>query len=511
MSGVDNNSRIAKNTLLLYFRMFFTMAISLYTSRVVLSTLGITDFGLYSVVGGVVSSFIFLNGAMASSTQRYLTVELEKGDKQKLRDVFSISLMFHFAIALLILIIAETVGLWFLKNKMTIPENRMIAAMWVYQFSILNVLIIIISVPYNALIIAHEKMKAFAYISIFEVVLKLLIVLLLGFLNYDKLILYAVLYFLLQLVIRYIYGRYCRLNFPETKFEYKKYDVAFMKEMGSFAGWHLIGNFSAMTFTQGVNILLNIFYGPVLNAARGIAVQVQGVVSQFFINFQMALNPQITKSYASGNFQYMYNLIYGSSKFTFYLLLLLCLPLYIETDYVLSLWLTEVPPNTVIFLRLILISAIIDAVANPLIISAMATGNVKKFEIAIGVILLLILPISYFCLRLGCPAYSVFVIQIVFVFIAYLARLILIKSMISLPLKTYFVEVVIKIFLVFIFSVPLPIMLKTMLPNNFISFITICLFSILSVATVVYSIGLNGMEKNFIKEKLFSIIKKIKK
>ncbi len=225
----------------------------------------------------------------------------------------------------------------------------------------------------------------------------------------------------------------------------------------------------------------------------------------------MALNPQITKSYASGNFQYMYNLIYGSSKFTFYLLLLLCLPLYIETDYVLSLWLTEVPPNTVIFLRLILISAIIDAVANPLIISAMATGNVKKFEIAIGVILLLILPVSYFCLRLGCPAYSVFVIQIVFVFIAYLARLILIKSMISLPLKTYFVEVVIKIFLVFIFSVPLPIMLKTMLPNNFISFITICLFSILSVATVVYSIGLNGMEKNFIKEKLFSIIKKIKK
>ncbi len=196
---------------------------------------------------------------MASSTQRYLTVELEKGDKQKLRDVFSISLMFHFAIALLILIIAETVGLWFLKNKMTIPENRMIAAMWVYQFSILNVLIIIISLPYNALIIAHEKMKAFAYISIFEVILKLLIVLLLGFLNYDKLILYAVLYFLLQLVIRYIYGRYCRLNFPETKFEYKKYDVAFMKEMGSFAGWHLIGNFSAMTFTQGVKYTIKYF------------------------------------------------------------------------------------------------------------------------------------------------------------------------------------------------------------------------------------------------------------
>jgi O-antigen/teichoic acid export membrane protein len=507
MKSVDNNKRIAKNTLLLYIRMFFTMAISLYTSRIILSTLGISDFGLYSVVGGVVSSFIFLNGAMASSTQRYLTFELEKGDIQKLREVFSISLIFHFSIAILLFVLAETVGLWFLINKMTIPENRRTAAMWVYQFSILNVLIIIISVPYNALIIANEKMKAFAYISVLEVVLKLAIVFLLGFLEYDKLIVYAMLYFSLQLVIRFVYGRYCRLNFPETKFEYKKYDVVFMKEMGAFAGWHLIGNFSAMTFTQGVNILLNIFYGPVLNAARGIAVQVQGVISQFFVNFQMALNPQITKSYAADNHQYMYSLIYGSSKFTFYLLLLLCLPLYIETEYVLSLWLKEVPPNTVIFLRLILVSAIIDAVANPLIISAMATGKVKKFEIVIGLILLLILPVSYFCLTIGCPSYSVFIIQIVFVLMAYIARLLMIKSMIGLPLRVYFSEVLIKIFLVIILSVPLPILLKIFLPYNFTAFVTVCLFSIINVIVVVYTIGLSCTEKNFVKDKLFSFVK----
>ena len=482
------------------------MAISFYTSRLVLVYLGIEDFGIYNVVGGIVSTFLFLNGAMASSTQRYLTFELEKNDNEKLRVIFTISMFIHTVIALFILILGETLGLWFLNTQLNIPDDRFVAAFWVYQFAILNMMVLIISVPYNAVIIAHERMKAFAYISVVEVFLKLLIVLSLALSSFDNLIFYSFLYFIVQLSIRWIYIIYCKRNFKETELKGFTYDLNLIKEMTAFAGWNLIGNFSFMTFYQGINILLNIFFGPVVNAARGIAVQVQGVISQFFVNFQMALNPQITKSYASKELHYMYSLIFRSTKFTFFLLFVICLPLFLETNVVLDIWLKEVPMHTAIFLRLILITSIFDAISNPLIISAMATGKVKKFELIIGSILLLILPFSYLILKLGGAPYTVFIVHIFFSIVAYVVRLIIVKQLIFISLKEYFINVIFKCGLVMSFAIPLPLYLKYILNDNLISFFLISCISVITSLTAIYFVGLDFSEKNYIKSKVIHYV-----
>lgn len=507
----SNNKRIAKNTLLLYMRMFFTMAVTLYTSRIVLSTLGVEDFGIYNVVGGVVSMFGFINAAMSSATQRYLTFSLGKSDFCQLQKVFNISLSIHALISVLIIILAETIGLWFLYNKMTIPTFRMDAALWVYQFSILSSVVMIMSVPYNAVIIAHEKMSAFAYISILEVLLKLLIVLILQIGGFDRLKLYAILIFGIQFLIRLIYGSYCGRYFPETKIR-KFRDWKLFKEMLSFAGWSLWGNCAAIAFTQGVNILLNIFFGPVVNAARGVAVQVQGAVSQFSMNFQTALNPQITKSYAVKDYSYMHSLIFRSSKFTYFLLLLLSLPVMIETEMLLTMWLKVVPDYTISFLRLMLCVTIIDAIANPLMISAAATGRIKFYQFVIGGILLLILPISYIVLKLGFNPSSVFVVHLCICVIAYFARLYIIRPMIQLSLLTYTKNVLVKCIFVTLFSLILPFFLKIILPEeNIVYFLLVCFTCLLSVSVSIYVLGLDISERLFVKRKVIYILSKIHK
>ena len=500
----SNNVRLAKNTLSLYFRMLFMMLVNLYTSRVVLNTLGVEDFGIYNVVGGIISSFAFINGAMASSTQRYLTFELEKGNIKKMREIFSVSLIIHISIAALIFIISETIGMWFLKTHMTIPIERLNAAYWVYHFSMLSLVIIIVGVPYNAVIVSHEKMKAFAFISIIEAVLKLCIVYILQTVDYDKLKIYSILHFLIQLLTRLTYINYCKNNFLETHFkiQIQKRNIALAKEMSGFAGWNLFGNFAAMTFIQGLNILLNVFFGPTVNAARGIAVQVQGVVSQFFTNFQMAINPQITKSYASGNVHYLHRLIYSSSKFTFFLMLILCLPIFIKTKYVLSLWLQVIPEYADTFLRIILISSVVDAISNPIIISVMATGKVKLFEITVGIILLFILPASYLALKLGAPPYSVFIIHLVFCCIAYIARLLIFKVTITFDLKGYFNEVVKRCFVVLVLSILVPTYIASCLADSFLSLIIISVLSTLSTIFIIYIVGLNSDERQVVNNKL---------
>lgn len=304
----DNNKRIAKNTLFLYFRMLLMMGISLYTSRVVLKTLGVEDYGIYNVVGGIVAMFGFINGSMSSATQRYITFALGKGDKKRLQTVFCTTLQIHVLIAGIIVLLGETIGLWFLYSKMQIPIDRMNAAFWVLQASIIDSAIKVISVPYNADIVAHEKMSAFAYISILEAVLKLAIVYVLVVFVFDKLILYAFLLLTVQILIRFCYSSYCNKHFEETKYRHI-WDKALLKEMIGFAGWSMFGNLAAVLFGQGLNMLLNVFFGPVVNAARGIAVQVQIAIQQFVGNFQMALNPQITKTYATHKFESMHRLM----------------------------------------------------------------------------------------------------------------------------------------------------------------------------------------------------------
>lgn len=335
-----NNKRIAKNTILLYGRMLLLMAISLFTSRVILNVLGVVDYGVYNVVGGIVTMFGFLNSSMASATQRYITFALGKGDELQLQKVFSTALQIHTLIAGVVVLLGEIVGLWFLYNKMQVPPDRMEAAFWVLQSSIVSSAVMIVSVPYNAAIIAHEKMSAFAYISIVEAALKLIIVYLLLIFSVDKLILYAFLILGVQVTIRFCYSIYCKRHFFETKYR-RICEKSLLKEMGQFAGWSMFGNLSAVLFNQGVDMMLNVFFGPVVNAARAVAVQVQGAIRQFVTNFQVALNPQITKTYAQDDLANMHQLMFRSARFSFYLLFLISLPVLFETDFILKTWLKK--------------------------------------------------------------------------------------------------------------------------------------------------------------------------
>lgn len=506
MNHSADNKRIAKNTFLLYLRMLFNMVVSLYTSRIILKILGVDDFGIYNVVGGIIVMFTFLNSAMAASTQRFLSFEL--GKRENIHKVFSSSVLIHRIIALIVLLSGETIGLWFVNTQLNIPSLRMDAANVVYQCSIFICLLNIISIPYNATIIAHEKMKAFAYISIIETSLKLVAVLLLPIFSSDKLKLYALFLLGISIIIRLLYTQYCYKNFPEIRGKLHQ-DKALLKEMTHFAGWSMLGNIALIAYTQGLNILLNIFFGPAVNAARGVAVQVQNAINSFCTNFQTALNPQITKSFASNELAYMHQLIVRSSKFSFFLLLILSLPVLIETDIILKWWLGNVPDYTVNFTRIMLLISMIDATSNPLIISAHATGKIRIYQMVVGGILLCILPISYITLKLGATPEAVFVVHLLIVCIAQFARLWVIRPMIKLSLKYYFQQVIIKIGLVFFLSIILPFMLYKLLSITWWSFILICCTCVCCTIFSIYTVGLNKEERMFIQHKVQSFRKKI--
>lgn len=499
LNSLEHSRRIAKNTLLLYFRMAITMMVSLYTSRVILNTLGVEDFGIYNIVGSIIGILGFLNGAMSATAQRYLTLELGKGNYKKLQQVFSSCLFIHILLAVLVIVVSETLGLWLLRNKIQIPIERIDAAFWVFQASVLASVIMILSVPYNSVIIAHEKMSAFAYISVLEVILKLVIVYLLAFFPVDKLILYAILIVIVQLFIRLCYGWYCKRHFPETAFKFC-YDRILVKEMMGFTGWNLFGNLAGVVCTQGLNVLLSIFFNPVINAARGISVQVQNAINQFAYNFQTAMNPQITKSYAVGDFSYMHILIEKSGKLTFFLLLFLSLPVFFETQSLLSLWLKTVPDYTVPFLRLMLCTTIVDAVANPLMIAASATGNVKFYQSIVGGLLILILPVSYVALKIGGEPISVFVVHVVICIIAFGVRLFIVRPLIHLSIRSYLKNTLWKCFLVSIVSITSTFLFKIFSASWNNLFLT-CLFSMFSVFLSVYFGGLDASERKFVKER----------
>lgn len=502
-----SNKRIAKNTLLLYIRMLFLMAVSLYTSRVVLDTLGIEDFGIYNVVGGFVSMFSFLNSAMASTTQRYLNFELGKGNVERLRMVFSTSINIHAAISIIILLLAETVGIWFLYTYMTIPEARFSAAMWTYQMVILSTVVMVMSVPYNAAIIAHEKMGAFAYISVMEVILKLAIVYVLLVFDFDKLKLYAVLMLAVQILIQIIYTAYCNRHFEETKY-HRVWNGKLFREMTGFAGWNLFGNIAAVAFTQGLNVLLNLFFTPAVNAARGIAVQVQNALRGFCFNFQTALNPQIVKSYAANELEAMHSLIYRSTKFSFFLLLFISLPVLMQTETILAWWLKTVPEHTAMFVRLTLVASFIEVIGNPLITGAMANGRIKVYQMVVGGLLFMILPLSYLSLRLGFSPESVFVVQIFMMVISHIARVYMVRPMINLSVKAYLHRAISPLFIVSAVSIILPFIVNGCTEGGIIGFVFVCLACFLSVGTSSYWLGLDSIERAFVRTQITKILRK---
>lgn len=502
----SNNQRIAKNTLMLYIRMLFTMGVSLFTSRVILQSLGVEDYGVYSVVGGIIAMFSFINGGMVSATQRFLTFEIGKGNMLQLKKVFSTSLQIHAIIALIIVLLGETVGLWFLYEKLVIPESRMTAAFWVYQCSIVASVVSIMSVPYNADIIAHEKMSAFAYISVLEVVLKLAIVYALYITPWDKLISYAVLILSVQLLIRFVYARYCSKHFEESHYHHH-IDKPLFKEMLSFAGWSFWGNLASILYTQGLNMMLNIFFGPVVNAARGIASQIQGVVQQFVSNFQMALNPQITKTYASGELDKMHSLMFRSARFSFMLLFFLSLPIMFETNYILTLWLGIVPEYTVIFARIIIAISLIYTIANPCVIANQATGKVKVYQTVVGGLLLLILPISYIVLKMGAPAYSVFIVHFCVESVAQFARMYMLRNMIGLPLLSYVKNIYLPIMGVVALSIVLPMLVYNNMQEGIIRLFAVGMTCVVSVAITSLFIGMTRNERTFLIDKSLKVLK----
>lgn len=506
-----NNKRIAKNTVMLYLRMFLIMIITLYTSRIILQTLGIMDFGIYNVVAGVVAMFGFISSSLSGSTSRFITFSLGRGDMDDLQREFSSIVIIHYLMAVGILILAETVGLWFVLHKLVIPDNRVHAAFWVYQSAVISSVIMLVSTPYNALIIAHERMSAFAYISILETISKLGIVLLLFVVKYDKLIVYAVLIVLVQIIVRIVYTVYCRSHFPESKGKLIL-DKKRAQEIFSYAGWVLNGNLAVVGCTQGVNILLNLFFGPAVNAARGIAVQVQSACNQFFSSFQMAVNPQITKSYAQNNLHYMHQLVISSSRFSFYLMLLISLPIFFQTEYILQLWLGEVPDYTVEFVRIILFVALNSTLSGPTIISIHATGHIKKFQVIEGSVLLTVVPICYVLLKFFHISaenviFTYFIIEVVTQFV----RVLIVFPAIKLPISVYFMKIIWPIIKVSAFSWILPYNILVYSKGSFSQLIVLCMIilsAFFSVTLCVWGVGITHTEKSIINIKLRSLFQR---
>lgn len=506
----QNSRRIAKNTLLLYVRMLFMMAVSLYTSRVVLQTLGVEDFGIYNVVGGVVAMFSVISGSLSAAISRFITYELGKGDKDKLIRIFSSSVTIQLGLGLVILILAEAIGVWFLNAKMTIPLSRIYAANWVFQLSILTFIINLISVPYNAAIIAHEKMSAFAYISIFEAVAKLLIVYMLLWSPFDKLIFYAILMASVALIIRFIYGYYCKRHFEECTYHFI-FDRELLKKMFGFAGWNFIGAASAVLRDQGGNIVINLFCGPAVNAARGIAYQVNSAIHGFVSNFMMALNPQITKSYAAGDKEYMMTLINQGARLSFYILLLLSLPVVINVHYILMLWLKTVPEHTTLFVQLVLIFAMSESISNPLVTAMLATGNIRNYQIVVGGLQMLNLPISYILLRYGFIPETVLIVAICISQCCLAARLYMLRGMIGLSVREYLSKVYLNVLAVTALSAVIPCISSYYLSETFLNFIIICVVSVICTFTVIYLVGCNRKERQFILSKIIAIKDKLRR
>lgn len=503
-----NNIRVAKNTIILYIRMVFLMIVTLYTSRVIINVLGFYDYGIYTAVGGFVAMFGVISNSLTAAIGRFITFELGHGNKEKLNSIFSTSLLIQSIIAGVIIILAETVGIWFLNVHMTIPSERLYAANIVLQFSIITFAIQLISVPYNAAIIAHENMGAYAVISIINGFGTLLVAFSLKIIDsFDKLIAYSILIAILTLLVRVIYGIYCKKHFQECKF-ILKCDKSIIKEITLFAGWNFFGASAAVLRDQGVNVLLNIFCGPIVNAARGIAMQVSGAIQSLSGSFLSALSPQITKQYANRDIDSSLNLCFKGARFSYYLLLLLGLPIFVEAEQILTLWLGDTPDHAVSFVRLIVVYVMVEAVSTTLITLMLATGNIKRYQIIVGGAQLLNFPLAYLILKLGlAPEYTV-VATIFIACLCLILRLLLLRKMVGLSIRKFVVDVVLNVVIVSFVSLLIPISVIHILDQNFLRLVTSVVICILWSSFIIISIGCSMSERSFFVIKVKQIINK---
>ena len=499
--NTQNNKRIAKNTLILYIRMCVMMVISFFTTRIVLDALGVDDYGIQNVVGGLVAMFSLLSSSLSNSVSRFITFELGKKDFSRLKKIFATAMNIHLILAVVVVVAIETLGVWFLNNRMTIAEGRLEAANWVLHCSAATFAIGLLSIPYNAALIAHEKMTAFA---IFDVFAKLLIAIAIKYYNGDRLILFAILNIIPVIILQIVYWRYCKRKFEECTYKIC-WDKKVFKDVGGFAVWNFIGCSAGLMKDQGVNIVINIFTNTAVNAARGIAMQVNGIVSRFIQNFTLAFNPQIIKDYANGNLERMHKLIFTGTRFSFYLFMLLSIPIFFEIESILYLWLGQIPEHTVLFTRLVLVLTLCEIISQMLITAQSATGNIRNYQIVVGGILLMNFPISYLFLYLGFAPEITLVVAIAISQICLIARLCFLKNMVQLPVKKFIKSVYLKSLFVTILSSVLPLICYLAIEPSMKRFIIVCCVSLIASATCVYFVGCNSDERKTISKAMVKI------
>ena len=504
----SNTHRIAKNTAFLYIRMLVMMVISFITTRVMLKALGVDNYGINNVVGGLVSMFSMLSASLSGAVSRFFTFGLGKGDMKHLRVVFSTSINIHIVLAFIVLTAIETVGVWFLNHRMVIAPERLGAANWVLQCSTAIFAINLLSVPYRAAIIAHERMSAFAYLTIFEATAKLLIVCAIYFYGGDKLKLLAMLNIIPAIISQIIYWRYCKHNFVECNYQYV-YDKKLFGEIFSFAGWSFIGNTAGVMKNEGVNVVINTFFGASINAARGIAMQVNGMVMQFISNFTMALNPQIIKDYAAGQLERMHKLMFQGTKLSYYIFMILSIPVIFEIETFLQVWLGEVPAHTVFFTRLVLALSLAEIVSHTLITAQTATGKIKVYQMVVGGILLLNLPISYLLLRWGWFPEVTVIVAIIVSQLCLVARLWFLRRMINFPVRKFITKVYCNVITVTLLSLIVPTTCYILMPAGVERFFVLCSLSVLSSAAAIYFVGCNCEERTMIVKAIKSVTAKL--
>ena len=507
----EDNKRIARNTIYLYIRQILILAISLYTSRVVLNSLGATDYGLYNVVGGIIVLFSFISNALSNSASRYIAYAIGSNNPQEINRTFGSFLSLYYCVAAGILILGETVGLWFVYNYLTIPPERFTASLWVYHFSIASVVMNLLYVPYNCLIVAHERMSAFAYISILEAILKLCIALLLSVAPFDKLVFYAALILALGVLIRFIYIYYCKRNFTESSSRCV-WDKNLFVEILKYSGWVLFGSLAFTTYTQGLNVLLNIFFGPVVNAARGIAVQIQSATQNFIVGFQTAIYPQIIKSYAQNNLARMYVLLHTVCKGSFFLFYIIALPFLLKTSTILELWLKNVPDYTVPFTCCILVFSLLRALTNEINHAVQATGKIKVYQFVDGLMGLSILPISYIALKFfNANPVIVFIILVVVELLTVIARIYIGIPQIGDSVNKFSRDVLLPVLSVTLIGAIIPVLISHFVSDTLWGFLYVTLSVVLWSVPVVYFLGLNRNEKALVTEKVKEYKKKIQR
>ena len=507
---ISSNKRIAKNTVMLYIRMLLSVVVSLYTSRVVLEVLGVEDYGLYGLVGGVVSMFSFLNSTMAGATSRFLTFEMGKGDENRLKATFSSSLIIHIGIAILVLLLIETLGLWFLNNKLDIPEGRMSAAHWVLQLSVLGMFVSFTQVPYNAAIIAHEKMDVYAYVELLHVFLKLGIVYLLSIGNFDKLIFYAFLVLVVNVIVALTYRIYCIRNYSETRFSFV-WDKDIIKPMLVFSGWEGLGHFGFTFRTQGVNFVLNMFFGVVLNAVNGIATVVQNTLLAFSGNVLLAVKPQIIKKYALGQYNEMSSLILSGIRFNLLFILIITIPLIFCTDFILGLWLKEVPEECALFCRILMMATIVSSIAQLLLAGIQATGELKLTSIVRNIMYIitpLILYVIFSC-RDTIPAVAYIVVFASQVLTA-LADIFILKSLVPTFKLDEIFSVIIKALAIILILCCLNKHIISLDFGNFTDLLLVSVNTAIILSASFYLFIFSDTERKAVKKFMITFLRKIK-